>query len=122
MGKYRELAAAIRKGAKMRPQRRGHLFRNGSSCALGAAYEGLGYKPVEGDRDTPGYSEQYDVLYYTFGLELCSSVTLKNDKGQTREQIADWLDSLEPRISDEQYTADFIKKMENAPQLETQHG
>lgn len=87
-----KFSEAIRIGAKLRPQARGFLFLDGRSCALGAAYEGIGRKPVE-YRTAGDYHGQYDVLYERFGYELCNKVFKRNDAGDTREQIADWLES-----------------------------
>jgi len=88
----RELAAAIRKGAAMRPQgfgpgsgRRG----DGTSCALQAGAEAVTGR----------------LLVYTLecaealGIDhrLACEIFSKNDSDEmTREAIADWLDTLEP--------------------------
>ena len=98
--KYRELAAAIRKGAKMGPQTFNTFGDGIGSCALGAIALSRGW--------VSGYFGVYDHLG-DISMELRGEISVKNDcDNLTREQIADWLDSLEPRISDEAYTRQFI--------------
>lgn len=90
--KPRELAAAIRKGAAMRPQGFGPgsgRMHKGDSCAPQAAAEA-----VTGQR----------LMYVgeccaALGIKetLAHEIWTKNDVDRmTREQIANWLDTLEP--------------------------
>lgn len=122
--KLRTLAAAMRKGAAIRPQTRGVLFslkwlasgtKTYCSCALGAAWEGA---HPEFDAETwvknqddgnDGNVGLVDVERY-FGLTKrieCISpakgwkhgivgtiIDLNDQHNWTREQIADWLDTL----------------------------
>lgn len=120
----RELAAAMRKGAAIRPQTRGILFAHKwvasgtkayCSCALGAAWEGSHpFFSVEdwvqkSESPTESIAGLVDVEQY-FGLtkriecinpqmgwkhEIVGTIIDLNDqRNWTREQIADWLDSL----------------------------
>jgi hypothetical protein len=82
-----KLSEAIRIGAKLRPQCRGNYFEDGKSCVLGAAWEGAGF-----DDEAP-YDYMYQVLW-KFGINrLASLIASKNDAGESRESIADWLES-----------------------------
>ena len=99
--RYKELADAIRRGAKMRPQGFGGVKKQialGTSCALLSAYEAIeGYPGAE-------FCSRYLMLWAAkqFPNLPLSEVIARNDSvGQNREQIADWLDSLkEPGESD----------------------
>lgn len=87
-----KLSKAIRIGAALRPhQCRGVFFGHGGSCAMGAAYEAITGKTLkEGSTDgsflrgvVPGFDD--------YGLRF--SIAERNDKGESREQIAEWLES-----------------------------
>lgn len=91
--KVLKLSEAIRIGAKLRPQCVGYLFKGGASCALGAAYEALGGKPVEADSTNPEYNRIYDDLYGRYGVDVCSIAYDRNDHGASREAVADYLES-----------------------------
>lgn len=90
-----KLSDAIRIGAKLRPQCECELFADGGSCALGAAYEGITGQTCE--------SHEYSRVINAFpalrrvsggGMNnLGFSISSRNDSGETREQIADWLES-----------------------------
>jgi hypothetical protein len=90
-----KLSAAMRIGAKLRPQGFVDLFGDGKSCALGAAYEGATGKTCE----PWGYGkvcEQFPALGTPDGFlsDLGTAVYRMNDQHEmTREQIADWLES-----------------------------
>lgn len=88
-----KLSEAIRVGAKLRPQCFGFLFRDGASCALGAAYEALGGIPIDGDASDPAYCKIYDQLEGRFGSDICYEAHDRNDRGASREAVADWLES-----------------------------
>lgn len=90
--KVLKLSEAIRIGAALRPhQCVGVFFGQGGSCALGAAYEAItGRTLKEGSTEgailkgiVPGYDD--------YGLRF--EITGRNDRGETREHIADWLES-----------------------------
>lgn len=83
-----KLSAAIRIGAKKRPQCNGHFFAEGGSCAIGAALEALtGLSNFEDDR-VPSPETAWPEMRH-----LSGKVYDMNDGGFTREEIADWLES-----------------------------
>lgn len=89
--KYPKLSAAIRVGAKLRPQGFGIAFGDGKSCALGAAYEAH-----FGEQYTGGKFFPFTLMGQTFGIDgsIIDAIWNKNDKHRwTREHIADWLES-----------------------------
>ena len=81
--KVLKLSEAIRIGSRIRPQCFGEYYLLGGSCALGAAKEALG---VANDAEL----RRMLGLPYDFPLQ---HIIHRNDNGQTREQIADWLES-----------------------------
>jgi len=107
-GKYHALAEAIRRGCKISPVqcRRltfvppGEWGEELASCALGAAALAVGF---EYDRAnfTPSvfsyrlhrqFPELQDRIEET--LLMNKIIALNDDRGWSREKIADWLDSL----------------------------
>lgn len=84
-----KLSAAIRIGAKIRPQAFGMYCSEGRTCALGAALEAINRdpKPLNGS----GLIAATEPL--GISLELASQVSRRNDSGWTREAIADWLEA-----------------------------
>lgn len=88
-----KLSEAIRIGAKLRPQGLGHAFKDGKSCAWGAAYEGVGGEYNE----SLGYSNLVcDYLPSHFMQAFGTgeySIACMNDNGMTREAIADFLEA-----------------------------
>jgi hypothetical protein len=95
------LSQAIRIGAKLRPQCYGRLFKDGGSCALGAAYEAMfGSPPPDVWQDKFRYVVEplnacLDRLNERFPPKLLRKVWVKNDNTEsTREEIADWLESI----------------------------
>lgn len=100
--KVLKLSEAIRIGARIRPQCFGKFFRDGESCALGAAYEaGIGRALEYG-----GFPECFSDLERKFPMihELVPSVrggvdrlymeiAARNDQKESRESIADWLEA-----------------------------
>lgn len=83
-----KLSEAIRIGAKKRQQTVGLFFYEGKSCALGAAMEGSGSKYREG-------WNPWDLVETRFGINYSFSakISAMNDRGESRESIADWLES-----------------------------
>lgn len=77
------LSEAIRLGAMLREQGTMFFFRNGKTCAVGAAAEACGR--LEGLSALSLYSE--------LGIDgfLYGDIWRKNDSGMTREAISDWL-------------------------------
>lgn len=103
-----ELATAIRLGASRRPvQAFGHYFEgHRSSCALGAAYEGMYRLPKAADDLRPrGLDRLFDCLENSIRrcpqgcrktLPLAAIIVHLNDDHQwDREQIAAWLAGAE---------------------------
>ena len=107
------LADAIRKGAMQREQGVGKLYDDDLhvSCALGAAAEGV-FGPLEYQRKsqipdrlrrefpdlrTPDQSVQCPECREMESLWDVVGRHLNDEHGWTREQIADWLDTLETR-------------------------
>jgi hypothetical protein len=86
-----KLSAAIRIGAKLRPQcRSGQYFSAGASCAMGAAYEAIEGRVTDG-----GLLAWIEGHWPTLGHDLIGQAMDRNDVlGHTREQIADWLESI----------------------------
>lgn len=93
----RKLSELIREGAKLRPQtQQGDFYEHDEtgecigSCAFGAAWEAA-----------MGFTSIYDVdeFYDEMGKRVeklpdsvtFDRITMWNDDGMTREQIADWL-------------------------------
>ena len=86
-----KLSEAIRIGARLRPQElRGHYFLDGRSCALGAAFEALGISS-EAKLDLHAWSTLKER--YSLPQTLHHEITSRNDRGQSRESIADWLEA-----------------------------
>ncbi len=87
-----KLSQAIRIGAKMRPQCTKAYFKDGGSCAIGAAYEGMtgrsgGYREI-GDLLPELVDDDYQLTL------LGELIAGRNDQGtQSREEIADWLEA-----------------------------
>lgn len=115
------LSEAIRIGSMMRPQTKGHFFDETGSCALGAAYEGTFGKiqfdcrkllfelnqkyPIMGfitkfTTVSPEYTENKNGFSFYFGeiyVPLGTAITNLNDKGSTREEIAQYVEEFENR-------------------------
>jgi hypothetical protein len=105
------LSDAIRLGAMWKPQFYGDLWNgDGSkSCALGAAYDALGYGHGVIMRDLPERLERWLDLYVACPV-CAANVTeegwhirtgemiahLNDGHRWTREEIADWIETLEP--------------------------
>lgn len=87
--KVMKLSEAIRIGAKIRPQCVMAYFNGGASCALGSAYEAISGKNWLDD--TPSNWEFFSGRF-NVPESLLLQISLLNDRGTTREQIADWLE------------------------------
>jgi hypothetical protein len=92
-----KLSAAIRIGAKLRPQCTGTFFDGFGSCALGAIMEGSGL--VKAERKLSLLPTRvwtaFPELFWGPGdfTELAKKIYERNDSGHSRESIADWLES-----------------------------
>lgn len=104
-----KLSEAIRLGAMLNPQGFGKFERNGNTCALGAALATLTY-----DKEKITQSEMFQIHWpwivvqeqeivcpgcrkQTRGCVFFMIVHLNDDHYWTREQIADWVESIEPK-------------------------
>lgn len=87
-----KLSRAIREGAKLHPQGFGAYFTYGGTCAIGAALCYLGIDPVDLTA-----AQVQDVLEQEFeprARYVAAEVYHRNDVlHETREAIADWLES-----------------------------
>lgn len=100
-----DLSAAIRLGAMMKPQGFGQMFFDGRTCALGAALDAVGIRPENQGRYVlatarwPILVELKDIRCPLCGFkspQLDSGITHLNDcHDWTREQIADWVETIE---------------------------
>ncbi len=116
-----KLSEAMRKGTAARPGCKGGMFVSLStdgkkqihSCALGAAYEGsIGHQKTEKQLSEMSVTVLYDDLKLMFpqlgrvhgydqnerhmtleGAIVC----LNDDKGWSRDRIADWVEEVEKR-------------------------
>lgn len=94
------LSEAIRLGAMMKPQAFGDLWKGGGSCALGAAYDALGWRDRVCCIDGP-LMDFYGRVISCPACGTRSGVTgimthLNDNHHWTREAIADWVATVEP--------------------------
>jgi hypothetical protein len=100
------LSQAIRLGAMLRPQGRAGLLVNGKTCALGAACEAVGITTGQVKYDSQAYKDLrakwpfLDTEAYHESLPggdtvLVAIWKLNDIMGHTREQIADWVETIE---------------------------
>lgn len=110
-----KLSEAIRLGSMLRPQGFGELCteRNGelATCALGAAEEAAAEQFSGASDDTEGEGDVYTIFATTLDKKrACPAckwvgrqavkhtiVHLNDDHLWTREQIADWVATIEPQ-------------------------
>jgi hypothetical protein len=110
-----KLSDAIRLGAMIRPQAHGRFFRDGNSCALGAALEASGLAVYDEEYSMDEQAPLSDRLIVDHAALIhecpagCSEfshlphridavIVHLNDRHEwTREQIADWVETYEPR-------------------------
>ncbi len=107
--KVRKLSDAIRLGATFRPQCFDTFFKDGGSCAWGAAFESIGiekfdsekmiqaikdrWPSVKGMCFCPECGEGHDSATTSCSIYATIAV-LNNDHKWSRERIADWLASI----------------------------
>lgn len=102
-----QLAEAIRHGSALRPQVYGAYYRNGGSCALGAAAEALGVPYGQAHLVEATLSQHYpDALTTTVTPASADTVrdmiVWANDRARrSREEIADVLEALARRRAQE---------------------
>lgn len=103
------LSEAIRLGAMLRPQAVNFYFRDGNSCALGGALEATGsdynemsyFANEELQMRWPWAFTTPAVCPLCLGRATVRQVIshLNNEHRWTREQIAAWVESVEPLAS-----------------------
>jgi len=89
-----KLSEAIRIGARIRPQCSARWFDDdGNSCAAGAAAEGAGWKEEAEEYERENHAQPWHLLREKFGIseDMMEQMWRKNDSGESRESIADWL-------------------------------
>lgn len=94
-----KLSEAILLGSTLRPQCRGELFRNGGSCAFGAAAEALGQQDIDSRALWPWLDLPLTcpVCGETEGIGAAIVSSHLNDSHfWTRERIAEWVATVEP--------------------------
>lgn len=113
-------AEAMRLGAALRPQAFGELFDSVGSCAMGAVMEAVGamtpsrllsMDPFKASMDGHASLQQkYPWIYKTIvkhpitGIDFPLNhtvVDLNNYYRWNREQIADWVDTVDPTMHSE---------------------
>ncbi len=110
-----KLSEAIRLGAMLRPQAFFRLFDrgNGGTCAMGAAADAIGALDHQLNCYTSDFkSKRPNEWRSLFGVNpLCPTcamthgsvceviVCLNNDQRWSREQIADWVETVEATLS-----------------------
>lgn len=112
-----QLSEAIRLGAMLKPQAFGAVVKNGGSCALGAALEAVGACKSAADGWAEEVFDRWPIACRTvdypgvnFGGDrrvlLGSACWILNDADNwTREQIADWVETIEAQAEAEQAQA-----------------
>jgi hypothetical protein len=90
------LSEAIRIGARIRPKCTGVFFRNGGSCAMGAAMEANGLPYFEGLGNRQEAVDMFPSLFVNMMkyTQLAKEISERNDRGESRESIAAWLESI----------------------------
>lgn len=108
-----KLSEAIRLGAMLKPQGHGLLHVNGRTCALGAAYDAVGHLD-EHSYGWRGLERDFPILlsllkapcpiptcqspFWRDGQRETWAIPHLNDYHRwTREQIADWVETIERR-------------------------
>lgn len=92
--KIKTLSQAIKLGATFRPQCRAFYYKNGESCAIGAAYEATFHKLPDNHAGLV-CAELRDRYSMATNGNLFTTIILRNDHSrQTREEIAEWLESI----------------------------
>ena len=91
-----KLSEAIRIGARIRPQCRYDAFRNGKSCAWGAAWEGSGHPYQEDKTHVQIWASSDEWMAASRALRASCGVGVAelNDRGESRGQIANRLEAL----------------------------
>jgi hypothetical protein len=93
-----KLSDAMRIGAKLRPQSTSGGFAKGTTCAIVAAAEGLGFdlgaSPPSVTAAAWDFLKSRGVVDEPYHATLAATIISHNDFDEwTREQIADWLEA-----------------------------
>lgn len=105
-----QLSEAIRLGAMLKPQGYGALLEDGKTCAIGAACDAIGLLgQCMADGTFPdSVAQRWPLLEELNVLRTCPTcgmgqfggggviVHLNDSHKWTREQIADWVQTIEP--------------------------
>lgn len=98
-----KISEALRKGSKIRPQCKGLYFKDGCSCSLGAIFEAIGVATPESQSTEITFLRKYypqadNIVEHPVDKRktyLSAVILALNDYDNwTREQIADWLESI----------------------------
>ena len=102
-----DLSNAIKLGATMKPHGRGATYKNGCTCAMGAALDAVGLLDAAGDIDVmsrAGWGWTVDMTKHPLTGEACSYevviFNLNDCHGWTREAIASWVSEIEKEMED----------------------
>ncbi len=116
---------AIRIGARRRPQVRFHWFKNGESCALGAALEGLtGMPNINADENPVAVAYPWAWRGAMTTCPVCHrccynvavTITHLNDyHNWSREAIADWLEPIEKEYECSEALLSCISMSDRSP-------
>jgi len=102
-----KLSEAIRLGSMLKPHVKHSLVAYGRTCALGAALDAAGALGIAEDDGDPGPYEAAEAIWpilkspvrhpaYRECADLRKVITSLNDEFDwTREQIADWVETIE---------------------------
>lgn len=109
-----KLSDAIRLGSMIRPKADGYFFRAGASCAQGAALEAIGVLDrYDSDLNHDLMCEYFPIVEQKAACPACGDSFLRTvksiiphlnntsswsgnfDHGWSREQIADWVETIE---------------------------
>lgn len=114
-----KLSEAIRLGAMMRRKAIGAAFKDGGSCALGAALESIGYPYNPNFRDTLNAIQDHWPWFSVFNY---LQITHKNDcRHYTRNQIADFIQSIEPQNTMKAEIAQETNPVQEEPCVNSLH-
>lgn len=122
-----KLSEAIRLGAMLRPQTYEKLFGDGKSCAMGAVLEASGVLAYGQALDFP-QGQKCELMFPILATKVLlpedvspwphhplyeirvwnAVVFLNNNRRWTREQIADWVETLEAKEAETIETEELV--------------
>lgn len=97
-----KLSEAIRLGAMLKPQAFGLCYSDGRTCAMGAAWDAIGKLHVTASDPSIDFGDSYWAVAGV-SCPVCGRASgsgmavahLNDDHRWTREQIADWVETIE---------------------------